>query len=82
MEERINGFLGSRTKILESYLVNRSDTSEGAGDIKREKKGIFPMILGAGISLAIGGITEYQLYKINKHVSENTESIHHMKLTR
>ena len=80
LEERINGFLGSRTKILESYLVNRSDTSEGAGDIKREKRGIFPMILGAGISLAIGGITEYQLYKINKHVSENTESIHLMKL--
>ena len=48
--------------------------------IIREKREIFPMILGAGISLTIGGITEYQLCKINKHVGENTESINNITL--
>ena len=73
---RINTFLESRTKILEAYKVVNSTKLEK----HKQKRGIFPLVLGAGISLAIGGITEYQIYRMNKHVAENTKTIEKMKL--
>ena len=76
LNENMEAFLESRTKILESYLVKGTEEVGMGSD--RKKREILPIIFG-GIYLAIGGLTEYQIFRINQHVSKNYKAIEEMK---
>ena len=76
LNENMEAFLESRTKILESYLVYGTEEVGMGSD--RKKREILPIIFG-GIYLAIGGLTEYQIFSINQRVSKNNKAIEEMK---
>ena len=71
-QQRVHNYLNARTKILGSYIVNTEDKN-------RKKRGVLSFFGNLGISLAIGGITEYQIQKIKRHVEVNKDSIDEVK---
>ena len=72
LSDRATNYLQSRTNILGSYLINTT-RQEGP-----ERRAVWTVLGGLGLAMAIGGVTEYQLYKITQHVKNNKNSIETM----
>ena len=69
-------YISSRLEILQPFVT---PTFPEQNNSARHKRGLLSFLGGGLISLAIGGISEYQIHKINQHVSENSEAINSIK---
>lgn len=72
-EVRIMKFIESRNHLLQPYFWNQDTDTSG-----RNKRQVLAL-LAAGAGLAFGGLTEYQMYKIRKHLSENENEINQIR---
>ena len=70
--EETQKYVSSRFEILQAFVT---PTFSKNGNSTRQKRGLLSFLGGSIISMAIGGITEYQIHKINQHVSENIKAI-------
>ena len=78
VQSKIDRFTTTNNKILETF-VYRKQTEARVGEEDRVKRQILPFLIGAGTALAMEGLTEYQIYKINRHISENKDAIGEIK---
>ena len=72
---RANKFLTSRINILEPYVL----PSQLIRNARRSKRQLFAFLGSTVLSFAMGAVSEYQMYKINRHVSANSEAIKDLK---
>ena len=72
---RADRFLKSRMNILEPYVL----PSQLIRNAKRSKRQLLAFLGSTVLSFAMGAVSEYQMYKINQHVSANTEAIKDLK---
>ena len=67
-------YLNDRLELLSQYLTPLLNNTN-----KRSKRNIFSFLAGGALTLLMGGITEAQIYNINKHVQRNSEKIEILK---
>ena len=72
---RANNFVKSRINILEPYVL----PSQLLRNARRQKRQLLAFLGSTVLSFAMGAVSEYQMYKINKHVNSNTEAINALK---
>ena len=81
-EERAKEFLQSRLEILSSFIVPlpaTEDVDKFPARGHRNRRNIWSFLGNSALTLLMGGITEVQIYKINKHVTENRKAIKEIK---
>ena len=69
-------YVSSRLEILQAFVT---PTFTKTTNSTRHRRGLLSFLGSSLISLAIGGISEYQIYKINQHVSKNSDAINSIK---
>ena len=73
--QRANQYIRSRKDILQPYVL----PSQLIINAKRNKRQLLAFLGNTILSFAMGAVSEYQMYKINKHVSENNHAIIQLK---
>ena len=73
---RADRFLKSRMNILEPYVLPSQLITRNA---RRSKRQLLAFLGSTVLNFAMGAVSEYQMYKINQHVSANAEAIKDLK---
>ncbi len=71
-EIRIKQFIETRHQLLKPYFWHDTDG-------RRNKRQVLAMLASVGAGLAFGAITEFQMYKLKKHLSENENEINKLR---
>ncbi len=71
--EKISEYLNSRRQVLKPYIIDDFGKT-------RNKRGIWSMLGGSLLTLAFGGIAEYQMYKLKTHIEDNSKEIDKLKI--
>ena len=66
IETQIIDYLTDKKQLLQPYIIHKNT---------KQKRSLLAALGGGLLSLVMGGITEYQMYQINKQVRENRETI-------
>ena len=72
-------YVSNRHKILFQYVTTFNVPCDVHVLHNVQKRGVLGLLTGGLASLAIGGITEFQLYKIRQHVTSNAEDTRQLK---
>ena len=68
-----SNFLSSRKALLKPFITPLNKTfEENSG---RQKRGLLSFLGSLGLTLFMGGITEGQIYRLNKHIDSNRREI-------
>ena len=70
---RSEAFLKSKKALLKPFITPLNRTSEGS--TRRSKRGLLSFLGNMGLTLFMGGISEAQIYRLNKHVDRNSDAI-------
>ena len=70
---RAQNFLKSRRTLLEPFVTPLKKKSEEIPE--RPKRGLLGFLGSLGLTLFMGGVTEAQIYRLNKHVDQNSRAI-------
>ena len=80
---RAERFLRDRREVLKPFIVplGDSDPTKTESDLenRRKRSGFFAFLGSSALTLLMGGITEVQIYKINKHLEENRNAINKLR---
>ena len=68
-----DNFLNSRKALLKPFITPLNKTSEESTG--RNKRGLLSFLGSLGLTLFMGGITEGQIYRLNKHIDSNRKEI-------
>lgn len=73
----IQDYINNRYEILKPFVT--PSMTEGTSHNQVRKRSILTWLSSTALSLAIGGFTEVQIYKINQHLKDNQQDLESLK---
>ena len=70
--EKVSNYISSRRQVLKPYVIDLSGKT-------RAKRGILSVLGGSLLTLAFGGIAEYQIHRLKSHIEDNSDKIEILK---
>ena len=70
--KKVSSYINSRRQVLKPYIVDVSGKT-------RTKRGILSILGGSLLTLAFGGIAEYQMHRLKLHIKDNSDRIEVLK---